>query len=237
MDAESSAVARRVVVVIPALNEEASIYGVVQQARAISGVERVIVTDNGSTDRTAQLAQDAGALVIAEPIRGYGRACLTALLRAADFAPDIVLFMDADAADDPADAPALLQPILTDQADLVIGSRIAHAEPGALLPQARFGNWLATWMLRLFFGVTYSDLGPFRAIRWDKLQALEMRDQDFGWTVEMQARAARLGLRGIEVPVRYRKRVGTSKITGTFAGSFRAGQKILMTLVRERFFS
>ena len=223
--------------VIPALNEQESVGGVVTSARAIPGVVAVIVTDNGSVDHTAERAASAGAHVVPEPVRGYGRACLTALARAEQFAPDTILFMDADAADDPDDASSILQPIITGRADMVVGSRIAQAEPGALLPQARFGNWLATWMLDVFFHVKYSDLGPFRAIRWDVLQKLDMRDQDFGWTVEMQARAARMGFLGVEVPVNYRKRVGASKISGTLAGSLRAGQKILMTLVKERFFS
>jgi len=224
-----------VAVVIPALDEELSIGEAVRQARAIPGVYEVVVCDNGSRDDTAARARTAGARVITEPKRGYGRACLAALADLAARPPHTVLFMDADLADDPADAPALLAPIRSGQADMVIGSRIERAEPGALLPQARFGNWLATRLLRMLFGVEYSDLGPFRAIRWQALQMLAMDDEDFGWTVQMQARAARRGLRGTEVPVQYHRRVGRSKISGTVVGSIRAGTKIISTLMAERF--
>ncbi len=224
-----------VAVVIPALDEELSIGEAVRQARAIPGVHEVVVCDNGSRDDTATRARTAGARVVTEPQRGYGRACLAALADLAARPPHTVLFMDADLADDPADATDLLAPIGSGQADLVIGSRIERAEPGALLPQARFGNWIATRLLRMLFGVEYTDLGPFRAIRWQALQMLAMDDQDFGWTVQMQARAARRGLRAIEVPVQYHRRVGRSKISGTVVGSVRAGTKIISTLMTERF--
>lgn len=223
-----------VAVVIPALDEEAAIASVVASAHAIPGVADVVVTDNGSTDQTAERARAAGARVVREPVRGYGRACRRALAALRDAPPDIVLFMDADGADDPVDAPSLLGPIRAGEADLVIGSRIARASPGALLPQARFGNWVATRLLRVFFGARFTDLGPFRAIRWQALESLRMSDNDFGWTVQMQARAAKMGLPVREIPVNYRKRIGRSKISGTVLGSVRAGYTILWTLAKER---
>jgi glycosyltransferase involved in cell wall biosynthesis len=190
-----------------------------------------VVADNGSTDGTARVAREHGATVVLEPRRGYGAACLKALEALAADPPDVVLFLDADLSDDPAQAGAVLAPILEGRADLVVGSRIlGQREPGALSPHARFGNWLATRLLAALYGARYTDLGPFRAIRYEALMALEMRDKDFGWTVEMQVKAARRGLRHTEVPVRYRRRVGRSKISGTVGGSVRAGAKILATV-------
>jgi len=220
-------------VIIPALNEERSVGSVVQGLLA-RGVRRVFVVDNGSTDRTAACAREAGAFVVREPQRGYGRACLTGIASLALDAPDVVVFCDADASDDPDDLVALLSSISAG-ADLVIGSRSrGESERGALLPQARFGNWLATRLIRRLYGVTFTDLGPFRAIRTEALLRLDMQDVDFGWTVEMQIKAAKVGLRCAEVPVRYRRRVGASKISGTLWGSVRAGHKILYTIARER---
>ena len=219
--------------VIPALNEAASI-GLVLEALPRGLLRRVIVCDNGSRDATAEAARAAGAVVVHEPRRGYGAACLKALALVASDPPDAVLFLDADLSDDPAEATALLAPIEAGRADLVIGSRTLGArEPGALTPQARFGNWLATRLLRALYGVRWTDLGPFRAIRWDAYVSLGMSDPDFGWTVEMQVKAARAGLRGVEVPVRYRRRIGRSKISGTLTGSVRAGAKILGTIFAD----
>ena len=216
--------------VIPALNEAASI-GLVLRSLSTGLIRRVVVCDNGSTDGTIEAAQAAGATVVREPRRGYGAACLKALALVAMDPPDAVLFLDADWSDDPAEAAAVLAPIEAGRADLVIGSRTLGArEPGALTTQARFGNWLATRLLRALYGVRWTDLGPFRAIRWDAYVSLGMSDPDFGWTVEMQVKAARAGLRGVEVPVRYRRRIGQSKISGTFVGSARAGAKILGTI-------
>lgn len=216
--------------VIPALDEAESL-GLVLDALPSPPVRRVIVADNGSTDATAQVARERGATVVFEPRRGYGAACLKALAALAADPPDVVLFLDADLSDDPSEAPAVLAPILEGRADLVVGSRVlGQREPGALSPHARFGNWLATLLLRALYGVRYTDLGPFRAIRYDALMGLGMKDRDFGWTVEMQVRAARRGLRHVEVPVRYRRRVGRSKISGTVGGSIRAGVKILGTV-------
>jgi glycosyltransferase involved in cell wall biosynthesis len=226
--------ALRVDAVIPALDEEASI-GAVLDAIPRPPVRRVVVADNGSTDRTAEIARARGALVVSEPRRGYGAACLRALASLRAEPPDAVLFLDADLSADPTEATALLEPIAAGRADLVIGSRaLGRAERGALTPAQRFGNWLATRLLLLLYGARYTDLGPFRAIRWEALEALGMRDRDFGWTVEMQVKAARLKLRHEEVPVRYRKRVGKSKISGTVSGTVRAGIKILGTIARDR---
>jgi glycosyltransferase involved in cell wall biosynthesis len=219
--------------VIPALDEEASV-GRVLDALPRPLVRRIVVADNGSTDRTAEVARARGALVVREPERGYGAACLRAIAALEADPPDVVLFLDADFSDDPSEAARVLDPILRGRADLVIGSRtLGPREPGALTPQARFGNWLATRLLRFLYGTRYTDLGPFRAIRYATLQSLGMRDRDFGWTVEMQVRAARRGVRAEEVPVRYRRRIGRSKISGTISGTLRAGLKILGTVAAE----
>jgi hypothetical protein len=221
----------RVSVVVPALDEEASI-GLVLDALPRDRVHEIVVVDNGSTDGTARAAAQHGARVVAEPVRGYGRACLAGI--AALDRPDVVAFIDADFSDHPDELPRVLAPILEDWADLVIGSRmLGDREPGAMLPQAVFGNRLATFLIRLFWGVRFTDLGPFRAIRADALERLGMRDRDFGWTVEMQIRAAQLGLRCTEVPVSYRRRRGRSKITGTVRGTLRASWKILWTIFRH----
>lgn len=216
-------------VIIPAFNEERAIGQVLDEIPP--SVAQIIVVNNGSTDSTAAIARARGATVVDEPIRGYGRACLSGMA-ALDY-PDIVVFLDGDYSDFPREMPSLYEPIAAGRADLVIGSRVlGQRERGALLPQARVGNWLATRLIRWLFGVSFTDLGPFRAIDYGSLQRLNMRDCDFGWTVEMQVKAARLGLRCAEVPVRYRKRIGTSKISGTISGSLRAGHKILWTIFR-----
>lgn len=226
----------RVAVVIPARDEAPSVGGVVAGLLAQPvPLDRVVVVDNGSRDATAEVARAAGATVVAEPRPGYGRACLAGIAHVALDPPDVLVFADADASDDPADLAALVAPLAADTADLVIGSRalgqrIGRVEPGALLPQARWGNALACALIRARWGARFTDLGPFRAARWRSLQALGMRDPTFGWTVEMQVRAVRAGLRTAEVPVAYRRRIGRSKITGTVNGTVRAGAKILWTV-------
>jgi glycosyltransferase involved in cell wall biosynthesis len=217
----------RVAVVIPALNEERSLPLVLA---ALPRVDDVIVVDNGSSDGTARAA--GGARVVSEPRRGYGSACLAGIAALRD--PDIVVFVDADFSDHPDELPSLVAPIEEGRADLVIGSRtLGNREEGALLPQARYGNKLACLLVRFIYRHRYTDLGPFRAIRFDALKSIGMRDRTFGWTVEMQIRALRHGLRVMEVPVSYRKRVGVSKITGTMSGTIRAGYKILFTIFRH----
>lgn len=223
----------RIDVVIPALNEEASL-PLVLAALPHPPVRRVVVADNGSKDGTARVAREGGAIVVPAERRGYGSACLAALdhLRHHD-PPDVVVFVDADFSDHPEELPRLVAPILAGEADLVIGSRVlGNREPGALLPQARAGNLVACLLIRLLYRHRFTDLGPFRAIRWDALERLGMADPNFGWTAEMQVKALRHGLQATEVPVSYRKRVGVSKITGTISGTVRAGYKILWTVLR-----
>lgn len=223
-------------VVIPAFDEEASLPRVLA-AIPPGLVRRVVVADNNSRDETATVARAGGAEVVPAPIQGYGSACLAALahLRASG-PPAIVVFLDADYSDDPQELPRLLSPILAGRADLAIGSRVlGNREKGALLPQARAGNLVACTLIRLLYGHRYTDLGPFRAIAWPALESLAMRDPNYGWTAEMQVKALRRKLRVAEVPVSYRKRIGVSKITGTVAGSLRAGYKILLTVFRYAF--
>ncbi len=223
---------RRVAVVMPAFNEEESIGRVIGDIPE-GLVDEVIVVDNRSTDRTAEVAREAGATVLFEGRRGYGSACLKGVAHALDGGFDIVVFLDADYSDHPEEMPLLVEKITRDGCQLVIGSRtLGNADRGALLPQARFGNMLATALIRLFFGVRYTDLGPFRAITADALRRIAMVDTNYGWTVEMQVKAARVGLRVAEVPVSYRKRIGVSKITGTVKGTIHAGWKILITIGR-----
>lgn len=233
----------RVAVLIPALDEEAALPLVIAELPK-ERVDVLVVVDNGSRDRTGEVARAAGAFVVREDRRGYGRACLSGLevllgARAAPFAPladqDVVVFLDGDHSDFPEELPLVAGPVLAGEADFVVGSRVAGPRGGrVLLPQARFGNALACALMRVLFGARHTDLGPFRAIRVDALRHLAMRDEDYGWTVEMQlkARVARLTVR--EVAVRYRERIGTSKITGTLAGSARAGFKILAWILGWR---
>ena len=224
--------AARVAVIIPAVNEEKSI-GKVLKDIPWSLVEEVIVVDNGSQDNTGEEAQKHGATVLFEERRGYGQACLKGIdhLRTGNDTPDIVVFLDGDYSDYPDEMRDLIRPILDEDMDMVIGSRaLGEREPGSMLPQQVFGNWLATTLIRWLYGVTYSDLGPFRAIKYDKLLALGMVDTTYGWTVEMQVKAAKQNFAFKEIPVSYRKRIGKSKIAGTVRGTIGAGYKILTTI-------
>ncbi len=224
-----------VVVVIPAWNEEGSIGRVIdalppQWYRATGGI---VVADNNSTDYTARVARDFGAIVVPAAKQGYGSACLAGLAEVRRNPPRVVAFIDADFSDHPEQLGEVVGPILAGEADFVLASRMMTRQPkGAMLPQAIFGNKLACLLMRLLFGVKYTDLGPFRAIRWEQLEALGMMDTNFGWTVEMQIKAARAGLRVKEIPAKYRERIGVSKITGTIGGTVRAGCKILWTIFR-----
>lgn len=221
---------RRIGVVIPARDEEDAIGQVV--AAIPAWVDAIIVADNGSTDQTARVAAAAGARVITEPEPGYGAACLAGI--GALPTVDIVVFVDGDNSDYPEDMAGLVDPIVADRADLVIGSRfLGKAQPGALTPQQRYGNGLATALIRMIWGARYTDLGPFRAIRREALDRLAMADRTYGWTVEMQVKAAEQRLRHIEVPVRYRRRIGVSKISGTVKGTVFAGSKILSIIGRH----
>jgi glycosyltransferase involved in cell wall biosynthesis len=221
---------QRIGVVIPALDEEQAISHVIADIPA--WVDQIVVADNGSRDRTAEIAEQAGALVVHESERGYGAAC-QAGIRALEDA-DIVVFLDGDYSDHPGEMIALVDPIAESRADLVIGSRVAgNAARGALTPQQRFGNWLACRLIRRLWGAAYTDLGPFRAIRCDTLHALDVSDRKYGWTVEMQIKAAKGEVRSLEVPVSYRPRIGASKISGTLRGTFRAGVGILGLIARS----
>lgn len=225
----------RIAAVIPVRDEEAGL-PLVLEGLPPGRLEEIVVVDNGSTDGSAAAARRAGATLLHVPRPGYGRACAAAIEYLRVKRPDAVVFLDGDYSDDPADLPRLLEPIEGGRCDLVIGSRtLGRREPGALLPHARAGNWLATRLLRLLYGARFTDLGPFRVIRFEALLALGMIDRGFGWTAEMQARAVLRGLRIAEIPVAYRRRVGRSKISGTLSGTLRAGTKILWTIARLRF--
>ncbi len=220
----------RVVVVIPAVDEEEAIGRVLAEIPPVAS--EVIVVDNGSRDRTAQVARAAGARVVAEPRRGYGQACLTGIAAAGD--ADVIAFLDGDYSDYPAQLDRVVAPLLAGEADLVIGSRRRGRQaPGAHPWHAVLGTRLCVRLMNLLIGTDATDLGPFRAIAGPALRALDMRDRGFGWTVEMQVKARRRGLRVREVPVDYRPRLGRSKISGTLSGSLRAGSRILGTIARH----
>ena len=221
--------------IIPAFNEEGSIGRVVEEVPK-QLVRDILVCDNNSTDATAAVARAAGAIVIPATKKGYGSACLAGLAHVAarptHELPDAVAFVDGDLSDYPAQLGQVLAPIANGDADVVIGSRaLGRREGGAMLPHQMFGNWLATTLIRLIWGVNFTDLGPFRAVRYSALQRIQMADPDFGWTVEMQVKAAKLGIPAVEVPVDYRNRAaGHSKVSGSLKNSYLAGQKILWTI-------
>jgi glycosyltransferase involved in cell wall biosynthesis len=224
-------------VIIPAFNEAGAV-GHVLEAIPKGLAKEVIVVDNNSSDQTAQVAEAHGAVLLREPRQGYGFACLKGLdyLTQKTDRIDWVVFLDADYSDFPEEMPQLLQPLYQDKADLVIGSRaLGNAASGSMTPQQIFGNWLACSLMRMFYGIHYTDLGPFRAIRYQSLLALQMQDKTYGWTVEMQLKAARHKLRITEVPVSYRVRIGVSKVSGTLKGTIMAGYKILGWIFKYAF--
>ncbi|HXJ10750.1 MAG TPA: glycosyltransferase family 2 protein [Candidatus Limnocylindrales bacterium] len=232
-----------IAIIIPALNEEAALASMLDGLRAALDAAAcadadIVVVDNGSRDATAAMARKPGARVVSESRRGYGQACHTGI---AALTPrsHIVVFLDADGSDDPEDLLRLLTPVRGGAADLVLGSRtLAANTSGSFTPHQAFGNWLATGLMRLLFAARYTDLGPFRVIRREALDSLQMRDTNFGWTIEMQIKAHRAGLRVLEIPVNYRKRIaGESKVSGSFVETFRAGWKILWTIAKHGFSS
>jgi glycosyltransferase involved in cell wall biosynthesis len=221
-------------VIIPAFNEQSAIGRVIRDIPK-DLVREIIVCNNGSTDQTAKIASEAGAKVIDVPVRGYGNACLQgiAYIESKAVKPDIIVFIDGDYSDFPEELHLLIEPITANRAQLVIGSRSkGPRQAGSMTPQQVFGNWLATRLIRLFFGVKFTDLGPFRAITYGGLKCLNMLDRNYGWTVEMQVKAAKMQLPCEEVAVSYRVRIGESKVSGTIKGTFMAGYKILWTIFK-----
>ncbi|MGB5529941.1 MAG: glycosyltransferase family 2 protein [Ignavibacteriaceae bacterium] len=217
---------KRIVVIIPAFNEEESLPKVIKDIPDF--VDEIIVVNNGSSDNTSEVAEKNGATVLTENEKGYGAACLKAIDYIKEKNYEIVAFLDADYSDYPEEMNLVIEPIVKDNYDLVIGSRmIGNREKGAMLPQAIFGNWLASFLIKLFWDYKFTDLGPFRSIRFASLQKLNMIDRNFGWTVEMQIKAAKQKMKTTEVPVSYRKRIGQSKVTGTLKGTIKASSKIL----------
>jgi len=226
----------KVKVIIPVFNESGSI-GFVLKDIPSSLVDEVIVVNNGSTDDTAEIAGKAGATVLYEPEKGYGAACLKGLeyirSQGNEKQPDVVVFLDGDYSDYPEQMSLLLDNMVERDLDMVIGSRsTGQREKGSMMAQQIFGNWLAASLMRWFFGAKFTDLGPFRAIRWESLEKLGMRDRNYGWTVEMQIKVVKQGMKYGEVPVDYRQRIGKSKITGTVKGTIMAGYKIIGTILK-----
>lgn len=220
-------------VVIPAYNEEKSISKVINDIP--NWVREVIVCNNASTDNTKENAATAGATVVDQPIPGYGNACLKGIehINSKEICPDIVVFIDGDYSDHPEQMGDLIRPIVKDDFDMVIGSRaLGKLQKGSMTPQQIFGNWLATNLIKLIYNYQFTDLGPFRAIKWSSLTNLKMKDRDYGWTVEMQVKAAKYKLKCTEIAVDYRKRIGVSKVSGTVKGTILAGHKILWTIFK-----
>jgi len=223
-------------VIIPAYNEEGSIANVINDIP--SNVDEIIVVNNNSTDSTVKNAKQAGATVLDEPQKGYGYACLKGMgyISTLDKSPDIIVFLDGDYSDYPEELTKIVEPILKDDIDFVIGARVKRLrEHGSMTPQQVFGNWLATFLMKIMFGAKFTDLGPFRAIKYDKLLGLNMEDKTYGWTVEMQLKALKQKLSYVEIPVNYRNRIGVSKVSGTVKGSIFAGVKILTWIFKYSF--
>ena len=223
-------------VIIPAYNEEKAIANVIKDIP--SYVDEIIVISNNSTDNTVAVAQGAGATVLTENKKGYGYACLKGLdyISKLPNKPYIIVFLDGDYSDYPEELTKIVAPIITDGIDLVIGARAANLrEKNSMTPQQVFGNWLATFLMKVFFGATFTDLGPFRAIKYDKLVALNMEDKTYGWTVEMQLKVLKQKFSYVEIPVRYKNRIGVSKISGTVKGTLMAGIKIIGWIFKYTF--
>lgn len=223
-------------VIIPAFNEENAIGKVIDEIPK-AWVTEIVVVDNNSRDKTFEIATKLGATALFEPQKGYGMACLTAMNHIANSAtkPDIIVFLDGDHSDYPEELPLLVQPIIDQKADMVIGSRaLGNKQKGSMTLQQIFGNWLATRLMKYLYKVKYTDLGPFRAVRYSSLLEIGMRDTNYGWTVEMQIKAAKLNLKIMEIPVNYRKRIGVSKVSGTVKGTLMAGYKIIFTIFKYR---
>lgn len=223
-------------VIIPAYNEEDSIANVIQEIPEM--VTEVIVVSNNSTDATEKNAAAAGATVLKEPQKGYGYACLKGMdyIAQQEVKPDILVFLDGDYSDYPEELTKIVAPIIEQDVDFVVGARVKSLrEDGSMTPQQVFGNWLATFLMKLFFGAKFTDLGPFRAIKYEKLLQLNMEDKTYGWTVEMQLKALKQKLSYVEIPVRYKKRIGVSKVSGTVKGTIFAGVKILGWIFKYSF--
>lgn len=223
-----------VYVIIPAFNESQSIGKVIDDIPDL--VSEIIVVDNASTDNTGAIAKEKGAIVLRENRKGYGYSCLKGINYIKEKADkkDVIVFLDGDYSDYPGEIEFLISPIISSEVDLVIGSRVlGQRQKGSMLFQQIAGNWLATTLIKLFYNAHFTDLGPFRAITWDALELIDMKDKTFGWTVEMQVKAAKLNLKFIEIPVSYRKRIGLSKVSGTIKGTILAGYKILLTIFKN----
>jgi|TARA_B110000503_G_scaffold142793_1_gene240960 glycosyltransferase involved in cell wall biosynthesis len=221
-------------VIIPAFNERNAV-GLVIKEIPKNCITEIIVVDNGSSDDTFSIAQKAGATALKESKKGYGRACLAGMdyLAKSEETPDIVVFLDGDYSDYPEEIEQLIKPIMSGNADFVLGSRaLGTKESGSMMPQQIFGNWLATTLMRWLYDIKFTDLGPFRAIRYDTLLTLNMQDKTYGWTIEMQIKAAKNKARILEIPVNYRKRIGISKVSGTLKGTLLAGYKIISTIFK-----
>lgn len=227
---------KNIKVIIPAYNEEKSIGHVIKDIP--NSVSEIIVISNNSTDNTIQIAKNSGATVLSENRKGYGYACLKGMEYIAQLhtKPDIVVFLDGDYSDYPDELTQIIAPILNDNIDLVIGARVARLrEKHSMTPQQVFGNWLATTLMKSFFNATFTDLGPFRAIKYEKLVALNMEDKTYGWTVEMQLKVLKQKMSYVEIPVRYKNRIGVSKVSGTVKGSIMAGIKIIGWIFKYAF--
>ena len=224
----------KIVVIIPAFNEEKSIGKVIGDIPT-QLVDEIVVCNNGSSDQTSEVAKKAGATVLLEPKSGYGNACLAGIhyFKQQKKVPDIVVFLDGDYSDYPQEMTLLVQEITKNNTDLVIGSRAkGQKEKGSMTPPQVFGNWLATHLMHLFYGVKFSDLGPFRAIKWEALMAIGMQDKTYGWTIEMQLKVIKKKMKTCEIPVNYKKRIGVSKVSGTVKGTVLAGYKILTAIFK-----